>query len=346
MRFTDVVSLREVKRQADRNGFVRVPAIITTVGIQQYRADQLGVAGVSGNQLVNVFRGPDTVFHADTIESFRHLPVTDGHPAAGVKPTNAKFVQGGHVGEDVQKTDESSLGATLYLTDEGFISSSRGSETSAGYDANIIKADGEFEGTKYQYKFDGAMLGNHLALVAKGRCGHGNRVLDENHNKENTMEKDDVVQIVADAIAKNNETQAASTATIVADALVAHQTIQDKKVADAADLLKTDADDKQKLEDQKVVDQAAIATRVDLLTKVKPLLGDKYDAKLDNKELLVLTLGDSVDDAAEKSEDYLMALLDAETGKRKGVVGAGLKMDALGGQIGAIKPRKLGSKRR
>ena len=318
-RFNDIIEVSK-RRKVDNNGFVSVPAVITRVGVQPYRKDQLGIPGVTGTEMVNVFRGPDTVFHKDTIESFKHLPVTDGHPPEGVKPTNAKWVQGGHIGEDVAAVNDSDLGSTLYLTDEGFITRSKGAQTSAGYDATIIQADGEFAGVKYQYKFDGAMIGNHLALVDRARCGTDCRVLDEGKIEgEDEMDANEVKKIVEDAIAAHATTQAGVITKTIQDALKAHQdSIETKIKADA----KADADAATAAaEAKKLQDAADVEGRVELLTKIKPLLGDKFDAKKSNKELLVLAFADSVKDAADKSEDYLLAFLDAELDARaKGTV--------------------------
>ncbi|MFA7257673.1 MAG: DUF2213 domain-containing protein [Kiritimatiellales bacterium] len=338
-RFNDIVEVSR-RRKVDNNGFVSVPAVITRVGIQQYRKDQLGIPGVTGTELVNVFRGADTVFHKDTIESFKHLPVTDGHPPEGVKPTNAKWVQGGHIGEDVAALNDSDLGSTLYLTDEGFITRSKGAQTSAGYDANIIKADGEHAGVKYEYKFDGAMIGNHLALVDRARCGNDCRVLDEGTKEgEDKMDAKEVKQIVEDAIAVHAAAQTGVITKTIQDALKAHQDSVDSKTAAAAQKIADDAAAETAKLQKTQQDEAAITGRVELLTKIKPLLGDKFDTKKSNKELLVLAFADSVTGAADKSEDYLLACLDAELDARaKGTVRIG---DAATAPVGAVHVKAI-----
>lgn len=314
--FIDRIPMRTAKRVIDTNGFAHVPAVITGVGVQQYTKDQLGIPGVSGPELVNVFRGPETVFHEDTISSFKHLPITDQHPPAGVSPQNAKLVQGGHTGEDVVKMSDSDLGVTIHLTDEVFIFKSKGSETSAGYDATIVKDSGEYNGQKYEYRFDGAMIGNHLALVDRGRVA-GARVLDEKHNKETHMEKAEVQALIADAIKVNNTALTAQFGDTLKQTLADHQAEQDQKKADAEAKAKADADEKQKADDQKKADADAIRASVEMRHKIKPLLGDKFDDAKTDKELLVLCFDGKVEGAADKSEEYLTACLDQEVKDRK-----------------------------
>jgi len=133
------------------------------------------------------------------------------------------------------------------------------------------------------------------------------------------MDANEVKKIVEDAIAAHATTQAGVITKTIQDALKAHQdSIETKIKADA----KADADAATAAaEAKKLQDAADVEGRVELLTKIKPLLGDKFDAKKSNKELLVLAFADSVKDAADKSEDYLLAFLDAELDARaKGTV--------------------------
>lgn len=316
-RFTDIISTRSAKRVIDANGFAHVPAIITRVGIQQYTKDQLGIPGESGSELVNVFRGPDTVFHPDTIESFRHLPVTDTHPPVGVSPQNAKLVQGGHTGEDVAKMSDEDLGVTIHLTDEVFIYKSKGSETSAGYDATIIRDSGEYNGQKYEYRFDGAMIGNHLALVDKARCGSQCRVLDEEHNKEKQMDEAKVQTMIDASNEKLTAVLTKQFGDTLAQTLKTHQDEQDKKAEEKA---KADEDAKKKADEeakQKKADAAAIRASIEMRHKIKPLLGDKFDDSKSDHELLVLCFDGKIEDAKNKSDEYLTACLDQELAQRE-----------------------------
>lgn len=351
MQFNDVVTFTLGRRQTDESGFVRTPAVITKVGVQQYTKDQLGIPGVSGRELVNVFRPPETVFHADTIASFGHKPVTDGHPPRGVTIRNSRQVVGGHIGEDVQKIDDLTLGSTIHLTDEGFITKSKGSQTSAGYDAEIIADSGEWEGQKYDYRFDGAMIGNHLALVPNARCGKGCAVLDEENNKGKKMDAEDKKEVAGMIDAKFDELKKGQiskedVASTVAESLKNHTDEQARKAKEDADKKKADEDAKKADEDKEKEIEQRVQRKADVLAKVKPLMKDEdYNGVKDKetKEILVACMKDSIDKADEKSEDYLEAMLDTEIAKRK---------DSRKGvhdatqSTGGIKIPKIGQRRR
>lgn len=342
MRFIDKVSFG--KRVTDQNGFVHAPAVITRVGVQRYHVDELrrapalagALAGKAG--LVNVFRPPETVFHPLTADSFKNMPVTVSHPDEMVHVQNARYVQTGHIGEDVRAITDKDLGCTIHLTDKGAIDISRGIETSAGYDCPIIADDGEFEGEKYNFRFDGPMIGNHLALVPEGRCGPNCKVLD---TKENEMDEAKVKSMIDSAIADvdakitagvTDAVTALKIGDMVADSIT--KVLADQKAADEAAKLAA-----QNTDAQRSKDAAVEAAKIAIHAKVQPLLGDKYDATKSVHELLVLTIGDSVKDADKRCDEYLQDKLDEIIEERKGGQSNVVKMDS-GAKI--IKLKALG----
>ncbi len=340
------------RRQTDESGFVKAPAVITKVGVQEYTLDQLGIPGVKGKKMVKVFRPPETVFHEDTIASFQHKPLTDGHPPQGVTTKNARNVLGGHIGEDVQKLDDETLGVTIHLQDLKFISKSKGSQTSAGYDAEIIKDAGEHNGVKYEYRFDGAMIGNHLALVPRARCGTGCKVLDNTTHKEqrkmDTDDKKEVQGMIDSAVKTANEELTTSLTKSFGDTLKTTLTDHQKEVDDKAVEAKKKADEEaveaKKVADKLIADADAAKSKVDLLVKVKPLMkSDAYDAIKDKepKEILVACMKDSVEKAEDKTEDYLTAMLDNEIARRKQV---SPRVDARA--PGAVIVKAIGGRKR
>jgi hypothetical protein len=342
MRLIDRVQLG--KRVTDANGFVSVPAVITMVGIQQYHVTELmrdeslkpHLKDKSG--LVNVFRPPETVFNPLTIDSFKNLPVTVQHPDGGVSTTSAKFVSSGHIGSDVDKIDSDRLGATIHLHDADAIDISRGSETSAGYDCPVIYDSGEHEGTPYDFRFDGPMIGNHLALVPAGRCGEKVKVLDKQMEIEE-MDKDQIVKLVEDKV---KETLEASVPAAIADAIskidIGKQVTD--AVAAANEQAKKDADEaaeQKKLDDQKKADAAKqMQDRVVLHAKLSQILDEDYDESKTDHELMVLAVGDTVEDADSKSDEYLTEKVDEIAKQRKDA--ANLNADSMA-DSGEIKLR-------
>lgn len=322
MRLNDKISFGQ--RVTDGNGFVAVPAVITKVGVQKYHVDELRrepklrtqLTGMSG--LIGVFRGPDTVFNPLTIDSFKNLPVTVQHPDGMVDTSTARFVQAGHIGADVSKIGDACLGATIHLTDKDAIEISKGSETSAGYDCPIIADTGTYAGEEYNFRFDGPMIGNHLALVPAGRCGDECKVLDKQQEKD--MDEKKVTELVettvADAIAKAMPSVVAKA---IADADMS-KIVSDK--VDEAFKVKEESDEaKAKLDaeaaEAKKLDDAEMSKKIALHAKLQNVLDSEYDSGKTDHELLVLAVGDTITDAESKSDEYLTEKVDEIAKERK-----------------------------
>jgi hypothetical protein len=118
--------------------------------------------------LIRITRDADAVFHDDTIASFQGKPVTLDHPPVDVTPRNWCSLAKGVV-QHVRRgegTSDSLLLADLLITDQSTIDAVRAGlrQVSCGYDA-------EYEQIKPGYGRQRNIIGNHVALVEKGRCG-------------------------------------------------------------------------------------------------------------------------------------------------------------------------------
>jgi uncharacterized protein len=156
---------------------------IARIGKQQYARGEVPVPpGPDGT--IWIEREPEEVFRPETIASFAGKPVVDDHPPLGIKvtPENwARLAKGVTLnprrGDGVQ-TDNDFMYADLLITDADLIADinkdlqtdSAGirpkpkREVSAGYDA-------EYEETGPGRGRQTDIIGNHVALVDKGRCG-------------------------------------------------------------------------------------------------------------------------------------------------------------------------------
>ncbi len=118
-----------------------------------------------------VYRDADELLRPETIASFAGVPVTDDHPREDVTPENWRKYAVGTVTnprEGVMPGDESVklILADLIINDKKAIElvKSGKREVSCGYDADYEQtADGEGKQSN--------IIGNHVALVEKGRCG-------------------------------------------------------------------------------------------------------------------------------------------------------------------------------
>jgi hypothetical protein len=171
-------------REITKEGYLKGIAAVTKVGVQLYSARDFGV---DSDEMVGVFRPPETVFHAQTQESIKQQPITMTHPDEDVNSENHNRLSVGSTGEQVGPIDDERLGVNFVVNDksivDGIISDEIG-ELSLGYDSFIISEEGSYNGESYVYRFDGPMICNHLAVLRKGdgRCGESVKILDSGEN--------------------------------------------------------------------------------------------------------------------------------------------------------------------
>jgi hypothetical protein len=151
-------------------GGIRATANLTRVGVFTYYNED----GSTSREL----RHPDEIFAPDALASLRGAPLTIGHPGM-VTPENWKQLAVGHVADDV-RADGRFVKATIFIQDAkacADIESGALVEVSCGYEADVVPAEGEFEGERFDAKQIGHKY-NHLALGAKnwGRAGSDVRV--------------------------------------------------------------------------------------------------------------------------------------------------------------------------
>lgn len=138
---------------------------LARVGTFLYSAEELGLTDRNANEAVRVQREADELFSAETLASFEGKPVTDGHPVEFASLDNYKEIAKGHA-QNVHRVDDKMV-ADLVITDRQLIEkilSQKAVEISNGYDSEIVEREGEFFQTNF--------LGNHIAVVERGRCGN------------------------------------------------------------------------------------------------------------------------------------------------------------------------------
>lgn len=143
---------------------------IARTGTLLYKAGEVPLKpGQDG--VIRVTRTPEELFRPETIGSFMGVAVTDDHPPeAEVTPRTWKRLAYGFSTTNVRRgEDEWSdvLLADLIITDKWLIDQILNDvkvEVSAGYDADYEQVS-EGEGNQTD------IIGNHIALVTRGRCG-------------------------------------------------------------------------------------------------------------------------------------------------------------------------------
>ena len=153
-------------------GFLQMRARIGRAGLQAYRADEAGgPPGVPPDAPVRVYRPPEAVFSPASLASFAGKPVTLDHPPAMVDSGNWRAHAVGHSGGAVER-DGDHVAADLVLTDAAAVSRAEaGSELSNGYWADFDFTPGVTPAGEPYDAIQRNIRGNHIALVAQGRCG-------------------------------------------------------------------------------------------------------------------------------------------------------------------------------
>lgn len=166
-RFHTVEDIGE-KRSTTPEGFLVCHDVpIARTGVQLYSSDEVPLED-AGNGEVRVHRHPDEVFRPETIASFEGKAVTVEHPNDFVTPENWQQLAVGTVqnvrrGEGLQ---DDLLIADLVITDAAAIKyvNEELPEVSAGYEA-AYEQDEPGRGSQRD------IVGNHVALVERGRAG-------------------------------------------------------------------------------------------------------------------------------------------------------------------------------
>jgi hypothetical protein len=159
-------------------------AVIGRTGFQTYKvseiADPEGLLGDQGrnpDDKIDLWRDASEVFSAATIASFEGKTFTFTHPDQLLDPDTEKYHHAGHVqnvrrGEPLD-TGDIPLLADIIVTDRGAIEAIRNGdrELSCGYTYKLAKHGADrWDQTQ--------ILGNHVALVQKGRAGSEARIYD------------------------------------------------------------------------------------------------------------------------------------------------------------------------
>lgn len=157
------------KVQETPQGFLKIPASITRVGVLNYTRQD--------GSIFRELRLPEEVFKADSLATLKAAPVTDLHPKEFVSASNVSRLSKGIVLEDVRE-DGRFVAATVLVQDADLIAAvKRGDrrELSPGYTCELEVKAGEWNGEKY----DGIQRNityNHLAIGPRNWARSGPEV--------------------------------------------------------------------------------------------------------------------------------------------------------------------------
>ena len=272
----DIQSFTDIQRISTRTitdeGFMQADADLSMTGVVEYMAaefnDYQQFGASDPDDIIRVYRPPDTLFQDSTLKSFANKPVTNGHPVEGkVTPKNARREQIGHIGDSVNRRGNSIRGR-LTITDENAIKDVQNGilGLSVGYNGRIVAEKGfTGEGEQYDAVLQ-TMVGNHVALTDNPRARDA-RILDSK-KRNKTMSKVKINGIEVDV----NDS-----------AMQAVQTLIDQSEADQKEM------EVLKAKLAKMADE-----RKEIEAQIKKLSGERNDEAIEKKVQARLALVDSI----------------------------------------------------
>ena len=178
---------------------------IARVGVQEYLGREIGQTE-RPEEVFNVNRPAEEVFSPAAVASFEGKPVTENHPDEDVTSENyAQYIRG--VVRDVRKGAgqyEGCLVADLVIHDGALVRSIQDGkrEISCGYNCLWVPTG---DHTLEQRE----IRGNHVAVVDKGRAGHGVAIHDQAMEEVRPMAKGSILQRMWAAFAKDADPEEA-----------------------------------------------------------------------------------------------------------------------------------------
>lgn len=186
---------------------------ITKVGVFPYLGKQIS-QDCEPNKIYYVLRPKEELFKKETLDSLKLLPLVDEHTMLGkdFTPAEEKGVEGILGEQVVHDTDTIYTDIKIFSEDMKDKISNGKKELSLGYFCTYDKQEGVYKGQRYDY-VQKNIVGNHLALVDKGRMGSDVRVYDKaiEVNKVFCCDSLEDIDIEKMAYKKNNEEKKAMT---------------------------------------------------------------------------------------------------------------------------------------
>ena len=238
-------------------------AIIGRSGFQTYKVSELsdpeGLLGDrSPSEEIQVWRDPDEVFSTKTLASFEGKTLTLTHPSELLGPDSERDHHVGHVqnvrkGSDALDSGDWPMLADIIVTDRDAIRAIDNGERelSCGYSYRLAR-----EGYRYDQR---EIIGNHVALVPKGRAGYEARINDAAPEEKFSMSilnnllrkgfsftkdaKPEDIAAASRAIALDDEPEKKETKD--APPAMDDKAIHHKKMHDALDRMLKDAEEKE-----------------------------------------------------------------------------------------------------
>lgn len=322
---------------------------ISRVGLQDYKGYELGLEFDDDDydKTFVVYRAPDEVFSEDSLKSLTMKPVTNDHPWELLNSTNHQEWAKGTTGSTASKAEDGEhvLLDQLLITDSELVSDFKmglKTELSVGYIVGWDETPGiTHDGKAYDLKQTN-IRGNHVAVVARGRCGQSCNLTDsDGQNGNNIGEPMNKVQRLIDG----TPVQIDESSVAILDSVLAKLEVSEEKNAtlqtvavDTETKLKEDHIKVLATKDAEIVElkknqinpatlDALANIRAGVIATAKSVLGDEYKVEdvacsIIKKDIVAKFLGDSADPKQLGNETYVDTFYSTIQKDSKGAGGA------------------------
>lgn len=297
----------EIKAVRNDEGFLTDSPVITRTGVFEYADGKGGIR--------KEYRPPEVVFAADSLNGYKGIPITSGHPGLVTSANVRKHSVGAVLSAGRQ--DENNVVTDIIIHDPGIVDAGY-KQLSVGYKVEFDETPGVTpDGQRYDAK-QIKIMPNHLALVKVGRAGNARLNLDAADavfNEDVKMEKIRLDSGISYEAAPEVIQELSKFKQDAIDALAKVDAVQAK--ADAAqaevDALKAGAD---KLK-QDARDEALARVKLESIAeshKVK-FAQDATDRQI--REGVIKAIKQDAADMTGKSDAYVESAFDIYVGQHK-----------------------------
>jgi len=323
-------------KEVDINGFWLIEANpVTKEGVFPYTGAQIdfsGSLGLDPAKIYNVYRPAAELFKEETLKSFNGVPLIDEHEMIGDGCTGYDDRPAG--GVLFNTAPESSTGTML--GDFKIFSESlkdkieQGKkELSLGYRCCYEFMRGLFKGQPYDF-IQKNIVGNHVALVDKGRMGSSVRVYDSKTMVFDSMEAIKPITKGTDAMTEEEKAKKEAEEKAAAEAKAADEAAKQKAMDDAAEAEKKAKEEAEAKKEQEAKDSAeaeekakkdaeeaekAKGSAMDSAIKAAVIMLSERDALVKQVQPLVGAFDHSVMTSADEVADYACKKLKLQAGK-------------------------------
>lgn len=320
----DKISYAVTKREITDEGFLKVPGRVARAGTQQYLARELELTDRAPNSVVTIYRPPEEVFNASSLDSYVGTDVTLDHPSDLVNPDTYRDVTVGTVTSAGRQDGDFVVCDMIVKAKDSIAAVESGKvQLSAGYTALYDHAPGTTpDGIDYEFIQRDIKI-NHVALVDRARAGFQARLFD-NEPRGQIM----ATVVLDSATGRSVEVADAATAALVEDTITRLSKRANDAEADKADAEKAKekmeaekdaANEKAEKAEKKSTDEA-IAERIEAITTVNKDAAIVAGAEFTCDSLEPLTIKRAALKVArdgidwdEKSDAYVEAAFDMAT---------------------------------